>query len=116
MLDVKLKFWFLPRGSVCLMIVILPQFWILIAWNSRSCGLELKLDADERDSHTCCGKEKHLPVRPSTFVRLTPISLKAKVGSSVPLIPFSFAGIASLALTAPSNAELSGAITFAPQP
>src|SRR5438309_710170 len=103
MLDVKVKFWFLHRGSVCLMILISPQLLISTAWNSMSCGLEVKLDPDERDSHTCCGKEKHLPLRPSTCVRLTPISLKAKAGSSIPLIPFSFAGIAFSVLTAPSN-------------
>ena len=72
MVEVKLKSWFCPRGSVCLMILISPQFVIVWLSISMSCGFEVKLDPDERDSHTSWGKAKHFPLRPSAFVRSIP--------------------------------------------
>src|SRR5690242_2776999 len=72
-LDEKLNTLSFPRGSVCLMILISPQFSIGWCSTSMSSGLEVKLDPDDRDSHTSCVKALQ-PVSPSTFVRLTPNS------------------------------------------
>src|SRR5215471_16412399 len=47
-LDVKPKFWPCPRGSVCLMILIWPQFAISRCSISMSSGFEVKLDPDVR--------------------------------------------------------------------
>src|SRR2546430_15445313 len=53
MVVVKPKFWALPRGSACLMIVTVPQFEIVVFWIEMSSGFEVTL-CDERDSQTVC--------------------------------------------------------------
>src|SRR5215472_10758157 len=88
-LDVKPKFWPCPRGSVCLMILIWPQFAISRCSISMSSGFEVKLDPDVRDSHTSCGNALQ-PVNPRTFVRLTPNSANCcatRAVLSIPLLP-----------------------------
>src|SRR5215472_1779269 len=114
MFDEKLKFWSCPRGSVCLMILISPQFWIVWCSTSMSCGFEVKLDPDERDSQTCCGKEKHLPPRLSAWVRLMPNSANWLVASAVPLSPLSAAVIGDW-FDLPSKSDALTVTTFAPQ-
>src|SRR5262249_61596322 len=103
-------------GSVCLMMTTSPQFWMVLCTNSTSCGFEVKLDPDERDSHTCCGKEKHLPLRFRTCVRLTPNSANSFISSGVPWIPLSEALMCDV-FALPSNSVPfgGGVITFAPQ-
>ncbi len=103
MSDVKPKFWLMPRGSVCLMILISPQFAIWVFWTSMSSGDEVKLDPDERDSQTCCGKATHVEaLRPSASVKLTPNSANWLTPIAVLLIPLSAAAMADW-FDCPSN-------------
>src|SRR5207244_6105166 len=88
--------------------------WIEVFVSSMSWGLEVKLDPEERDSHTCCGKAMHFPRRPSARLRLIPNSAKALTGSAVLFSPLSSAAMVDW-FASPSNAEPSGMMILAPQ-
>jgi len=81
--------------------------------NSTSSGLEVKLDPDERDSHTCCGKQGSGPP-PRAWVRSTPNSANCCATKAVPLIPLSPAAIAAW-FALPSNSVGLTVDTCAPQ-
>src|SRR5579862_1205892 len=103
------------------MIVIEPQ--VLTLTNSRSSGDEVKLDPDERDSHTCCGKHGNglLLVAPRALDRSTPNSENWFTANAVPLIPLSPPGAIAPVIPftpvfdEPSNSVGLTVITFAPQ-
>src|SRR6266516_4749089 len=96
------------------MIVIEPQFWIVCDSISLSCGFELKLDPDDRDSQTSCGNVMHFPLRPRAALRLMPNSATALAPRAAPLIPLSAPAMADW-FDWPSNSDESGMMTFAPQ-
>src|SRR5689334_5500446 len=114
MLSEKGKLWLSPPGSVCLMMVTVPQLLIVLWLISRSCGFEVKLAPDERDSHVCCGKLKHWPLRFSAWERLIPNSENWLTGSATPLIPLA-AAVIGVWFDLPLNCVPLGMITFAPQ-
>src|ERR1700760_4718589 len=90
------------------------QVLIVSCSTSMSSGLEVKLEPEERDSQTSCGKERQLAPRPRACVRLTPNSANCCATKAVPLSPFWAAAIA-FGLASPSLIVEAGWSRFAPQ-
>src|SRR6266540_3260442 len=97
--EVKLKSWFRPRGSVCLMMLILPQLLMFTGCGAMKSFTSAGNDADERLFRNALPKPLQVPGgKTPAAVRLMDASPKVSAGS----VTFAIGSVTVTVLTAPS--------------